>query len=180
MPITVTTDEELMAAFQAGARDAFDVLFARYREPVWKFFRRRIPMPQVAEELAQDTFLAVLHGTNRYEPRASFRSYLFGIAFNVLAAGRRAGRHGMDAIVADPPAPRTDPVTVLWVRRALGELDPDDRDVLMLREYDGLSYEEMAVAMAVPINTVRSRLFRAREALRARLSDTRKPEGASV
>ena len=165
------TDEDLMLAFQRGSRDAFDALFDRYRQVVWGFFKRRTADTGTAEELTQDAFLAVLQNTHRYEPRASFRGYLFGIAFNILSASRRKARR--DAVSpldgVDPAAAVADPTSVLWVRRALAELDDSDRDILMLREYEQLSYDDIASLLDVPVNTVRSRLFRARTALRARL-----------
>ena len=83
------SDEDLMAAVRGGDRDAFGELFDRYQERIWRFFRRRLADRTAAEELTQETFLAVLQGAARYEPRAPFRSYLFGIAFNLLAAARR-------------------------------------------------------------------------------------------
>ena len=83
------SDEDLMAAVRGGDRDAFGELFGRYQERIWRFFRRRLADRTAAEELTQETFLAVLQGAARYEPRAPFRSYLFGIAFNLLAAARR-------------------------------------------------------------------------------------------
>lgn len=173
------TDEDLMIAFCSGDRAAFEELFARYREAIWRFFRRRVSDPERAEELAQDTFLGVLQGARRYEPRATFRSYLFSIAFNVLLASRRKSRReAADELGAiDPPAASVDPAAVLWVKQALAELDAPDREVLMLREYDALSYEEIAVLMSVPIGTVRSRLFRARVALRARLAGQPQRQG---
>jgi len=166
------TDDDLILAFLGGDRAAFDALFERYRGPMWNFFRRRTPTSADAEELAQDTFLAVLQGARRYEPRASFRSYLFGIAFNVLLAWRRkAGRRGDESVQADTIAgPSHDPSSAIWVRDALAALDPDDREILMLREYDALEYAEIARVTGAPINTVRSRLFRARMALRERLA----------
>ena len=93
----MTSDEQLMQAFQSGRREAFDELFLRYREPIWGFFRRRLDDAERARELAQDTFVAVLQRADRYKPRAPFRSYLFGIAFNVLAASRRRGAHRQEA-----------------------------------------------------------------------------------
>jgi RNA polymerase sigma-70 factor (ECF subfamily) len=165
------TDDELMLDHRAGDTRAFEALFSRYRDPVWRFFRRRVADPRHAEELTQETFLAVLKGADRYEPRASFRSYLFGIAFNLLAAARR--ERGRDAAAPldgiDAAAPGADATAVLWVRQALAELDPDDREVLMFREYDQLSYVEIATLMGVAVGTVRSRLFRARMALRDKL-----------
>src|SRR5271169_3959066 len=90
---TMTSDEHLMLEFQQGSGDAFTELFERYREPVYGFFRRRLREPARAEELAQETFLAVLKGIERYEPRATFRTYLYAIAFKqVSAEWRRAKR----------------------------------------------------------------------------------------
>ena len=85
----MTSDEQLILELKQGSEPAFTELFLRYRERVWAFFRRRMNDAAQAEELAQETFLAVLRGAQRYEPRATFRAYLFGIAFNILAAHRR-------------------------------------------------------------------------------------------
>jgi hypothetical protein len=76
------TDEHLMLEVRGGSRPAFEALFERYKDAVWRFYRRRIDDPGRAEELAQDVFVAVLQDARRYEPRAAFRRYLFGIACN--------------------------------------------------------------------------------------------------
>jgi RNA polymerase sigma-70 factor (ECF subfamily) len=78
------TDDQLILDARNGSRDAFEALFERYRTPIWKFFRRRIAEFARAEELTQDTFVALLEGAHRYEARTAFRAYLFGIAYNVL------------------------------------------------------------------------------------------------
>src|SRR5271170_8399455 len=100
----MTTDDQLFLEFQQGSRDAFQQLFERYREPLYGFFRRRLDNPARAEELAQDCFLALLRNAARYEPRASFRSYLYGIAINLVFAERRkAGREvAKDGEIDDP------------------------------------------------------------------------------
>src|ERR1700735_4738628 len=85
----MTSDEQLILELQQGSDAAFTKLFLRYRQRVYGFFRRRINDAAQAEELAQETFLAVLRGAHSYEPRATFRAYLFGIAFNILSAHRR-------------------------------------------------------------------------------------------
>ncbi|HYN07656.1 MAG TPA: sigma-70 family RNA polymerase sigma factor [Vicinamibacterales bacterium] len=175
------TDDELMLSYRGGEQHAFELLFDRYREPIWRFFRRRIPDAQRSEELTQETFLALLRAAHRYQPRSSFRSYLFGIAFNLLAAARREDRRvpttALDDV--DVAAPGCDATAVLWVRQALSALDDEDREVLMLREYDQLSYDEIAALVRVPVGTVRSRLFRARLALRDKLVGEREAEGVS-
>src|SRR5712692_4756789 len=115
----MTSDEHLMLEFQRGSREAFIELFERHREPIYGFFRRRLDDAPRAEDLAQETFLAVLDGVSRYEPRAPFRSYLYGIAFNLLAAERRKkARDGTSPEEPrEPEAPTADPDASLWVRR---------------------------------------------------------------
>src|ERR1700722_6888006 len=119
----MTSDEALMLEFQLGSRAAFEELFARYRQPLDGFFRRRLNDAGRAEDLTQEAFLAVIHATSRYEPRALVRTYLYGIALNLLAAERRrfltSSTSGQSA-----PEPRTDgtPECVLWVRQALEKL----------------------------------------------------------
>ena len=159
-----------MLEFQRGSTEAFTELFARYREPIYGFFRRRLNHVARAEELAQETFVAVLRGAARWEPRALFRTYLYGIAMNLVAAERRksaceTNHANASEAAADPPV-ANEPEEVLWLRRAVEQLEDDQREILLLREYDQLSYEEIAALLHVPVNTVRSRLFRARMALK--------------
>ena len=87
MPIK--TDEELLLDFQRGAPGALEQLFERYRDPLFGFFVRRIGSRSRAEDLTQDTFMAVMKNVRRYEPRSLVRTYLFGIALNLVAAERR-------------------------------------------------------------------------------------------
>ena len=88
-PAAAESDEQLMVAFSRGSTDAFSELFSRYKQPMFGFFRRRVADPAQAEELAQETFLAVLRASSRYEPRALFRTYLYAIGFKILGAHRR-------------------------------------------------------------------------------------------
>jgi RNA polymerase sigma-70 factor (ECF subfamily) len=173
----MATDEDLIAQMRNGARAPFETLFERYREPVWRFFRRRTADAGRAEELAQDTFVALLDGARRYEGRGTFRSYLFGVAYNVLLADRRkAAFRATMPIDAEPIDPHSgDPDAGIWLRHALASLDEDDREILMLREYEQLSYQEIADTRHAPVNTIRSQLFRARAALKAAL-DQRIPQ----
>lgn len=166
------SDEELMAAVRGGARAPFEQLFDRYRRAVWGFFRRRVQDPGAAEDLVQNVFTALLDAAPRYRAQGAFRSYLFGIAFNVLQAERRRQLSRATSPLDDelPDAQVVDADRALWVRAALAQLDPDERELVMLREYEGLSYQEIADLRQLPLNTVRSRLFRARMALRALLT----------
>lgn len=170
METLMATDEELILEFQKGSREAFSELFLRYRELIYAFFRRRVKDAARAEELAQETFVAILRSVGRYEPRATFRTYLFGIAYKILANHRRkldqkSDGAGLGSDLPSPSAPGNTEMG-MWVREAIAKLDGNDREVLLLREYEELSYEEIAGVLRVPVNTVRSRLFRARLALK--------------
>ena len=173
----MSSDEQLIAEIRQGSRPAFETLFERYRQPVWQFFRRRTRRAEVAEELSQDTFVAVLEGAKRYEHRGTFRSYLFGIAYNVLLADRRKAVHrATDPLQVEPADQEPfDPDPGIWVRDALATLDEDGREILMLREYEQLTCQEIADLRGTPLNTVRSHLFRARMALKFAL-ETRAPQ----
>jgi RNA polymerase sigma factor (sigma-70 family) len=103
----------------------------------------------------------------RYEPRALFRTYLYAISLKQLAAERRKKAHEVSAQKDSvEPAVAGNPDATLWVRRAVERLDADGREILLLREYEQLSYAEIAALLRMPVNTVRSRLFRARMALK--------------
>jgi len=164
------SDEQLMLEYQGGSPRAFEELFERYRNPVYGFFRRRLNNAARAEELAQETFVVILRGSEQYEPTARFRTYMYAIALKQLWSERRKEiREGRLAAVSQEESFENDPSKSLWIRGALEQLDPDHREVLMLPEYEQLSYDEIAEVLAVPINTVRSRLSRARSELKALL-----------
>lgn len=172
------TDEQLMAAFARGSSDAFQALFVRYRQPVFGFFRRRVADAALAEELAQEAFLAIVKARGRYEATALFRSYLYGIAFRVLKAYRRkallramfTGRMPERAEPAAETSIEAGLLAGLALRDAVERLERMDREIVLLREFEELSYTEIAEVLRIPVNTVRSRLFRARMALRELLT----------
>jgi RNA polymerase sigma-70 factor, ECF subfamily len=166
-----TTDERLMLEFTLGSSEAFNELFRRYKQPIYGFFRRRVADPAHAEELSQETWVAVLRAASRYQPRALFRTYLYAVAFKILRAARRKANFRA-LFLGRPSEPSPDPAkpdpteSGLWVRRAVAKLEPLDREIVLLREFEQLSYAEIADLLRLPLNTVRSRLFRARTALR--------------
>lgn len=173
-PASAGSDEQLMVAFSRGSADAFNELFSRYKQPLFGFFRRRIADPDQAEELTQETFLAVLRASSRYEPRALFRTYLYAIGFKLLRAHRRKAVFRATFLGAagggrEPASHNAVDVEVL-LRQAVGKLESLDREILLLREFEELNYAEIAELLSLPVNTVRSRLFRARMALRELLA----------
>lgn len=168
------SDERLMLAFSRGSTDAFDELFRRYKQPLFGFFRRRVPDRAQGEELAQETFLALIRASSRYEPTALFRTYLYAIGFKILHAHRRKAAFratfwGGEVGSRDAASQNTTEAE-LCLRQAVGKLERIDREILLLREFEQLSYAEIAELLSLPVNTVRSRLFRARIALRDILS----------
>ena len=174
-----TSDEQLMLAFSKGSSEAFTELFSRYKQKLYGFFRRRIAEPAHAEELTQETFVVLLRAASRYEPRALFRTYLYAIGFKILRAHRRKAAFratflGHQKTAADP-SKQDATESALWVRRAVEKLEPMDREILLLREFEELSYAEIADLLQLPLNTVRSRLFRARTGLRNLLEPPAEP-----
>lgn len=174
-PAEDSSEEQLMSAFSRGSNDAFSELFARYRQPLFGFFWRRVADRAQAEELTQEAFVAVIRAAQRYEQSAKFRTYLYAIALKILRAYRR--KAAFRATFLGSPVDHVEPaaesgvVTQVFMREALRKLEAMDREILLLREFEQLSYAEIAELLNLPVNTVRSRLFRARTALRGLLSE---------
>jgi len=103
----MVTDEELIPEFLRGSNQAFEELFRRFLRPIYAFFRRRLNNVARADELAQETFLAVLRGGEPYEPRAPVRTYLFGIAFRQPNAEWSCLSNDTRAIGLSPRKPQT-------------------------------------------------------------------------
>jgi len=120
-----------------------------------------------------------VRSASRYQPRALLRTYLYAIALKILRAHRRkaAFRTTFLGLRGSTPDPSRHEATdsALWVRRAVAKLDSIDREILLLREFEQLSYAEIADLLRLPLNTVRSRLFRARVALRTLLEPAESP-----
>ncbi len=115
----MTSDEDLMLQFQNGSREAFEELFARYRLPLYRFFRRRIANDARADDLMQETFLAVIRAKVRYEPRALVRTYLYGIALKQVAADRRWEARRPITLLSEQDArgtPQND--APIWIKQA--------------------------------------------------------------
>lgn len=149
-------------------RDLVDSLFARYREPVYRFLRRMLRDAAAAEDLTQDTFLRALGGP--YQANGNERAWIFQIARNLARdRARAAERRPVPVALEDFGGPAADPSLALSLEAALERLADEDREVFLLREVGGLSYAEIAAACGVTLDAVRSRLHRSRLALRANL-----------
>lgn len=172
-------DEKEMAAQAArGDIDAFGGLFERYARDVFRLALSLGHRRADAEDLMQDTFLAALEGIGRFEGRSSFRTWLTAIAFRQSSRHRRyRAQRAMEPFDESSPGSTAAPGTNnrherrLDVHAMLDTLSDEHRAVLVLRELQGLSYDEIATTLGIPRGTVESRLFRARNVLRERFQE---------
>jgi RNA polymerase sigma-70 factor (ECF subfamily) len=150
-------------------RAQVDDLFARYREPVFRFLRRLLRDGAAAEDLTQEAFLRAMRGT--YRANGHERAWIFEIARNLARDHARASaRRPATEVFEDAAGPLTDRAMALTLDAALASLDDDDREVFLLKEVGGLSYAEIAEACGLTPDAVRSRLHRTRLTLRKHLT----------
>lgn len=149
---------------RAGDREAFERFYQDHAAALQKFLRRSLGDPKAAEDIAQDAFLQLWQRPNGFNPdRGSPRAYLFGIAARRAADWWR--RRPSDS-TPQPARPDRQHNLFLLLEDALDQVDAEKRTLLWLREVEGYSYQELAEMLAIPVGTVRSRLFAAREQLR--------------
>ena len=186
---TEQSDLSLVQLAQRGDAGAFDALVRRYQHKVVKLVLRYVRDPAEAEDIAQEAFIKAYRALPRFRGDSAFYTWLYRIAINtaknVLASrGRSPIRYEVDrsddddyVVVANLKDTATPEALALTeeirstVTAAIDALPEDLRTAIQLRELEGLSYEEIAAAMECPVGTVRSRIFRAREAIDARLRD---------
>ena len=150
-------------------RAQVDDLFARYREPVFRFLRRLLRDGTAAEDLTQEAFLRAMRGT--YQSNGHERAWIFQIARNLARDhARTSARQPLTEAYEDAAGPSVDRTLALALDAALASLGQDDREVFLLKEVAGLSYAEIAEACGLTADAVRSRLHRARLTLRKQLT----------
>jgi RNA polymerase sigma factor (sigma-70 family) len=169
------TDRELFEHFRAGFQTAGNLLILRHQDALKGFFARRAP--ESASDLAQETWLQCLRSQDSYRGEASFRTFLFAVAHNVLRyhLRSRAARHtdlGITNLTDSDPSPpslvhRRFELGVL--QRGLAGLDEQHRMLLELTYEEQLTSEQLGQLLEVPSATVRTRLRRAKEVLRERV-----------
>jgi len=149
---------------RSGDREAFGNFYRQHAASLHRFVRRCVGDPRATEDIVQETFLQLWQHPNGFNPaRGPLRVYLFGIA-----ARRSADwwRHKPAETTLKPERPDSQYRSPMLVEDAFEKIDPDSRSLLWLREVEGYSYRELAEMLAVPVGTVRSRLYTARERLR--------------
>lgn len=161
----MTDDREVWKRICGGDVAAFDGLYRGIAPRLHAFLRRVTGNTQAAEDLVQETFTEFWKRPGNYNPElGSVRSWIFGIARKRAATWWR--KHDVVTPEADEPISDCHIETSSALQDAMGRLDPQLRLILWLREVEGQSYEELAAILDIPVGTVRSRLFTAREALR--------------
>jgi RNA polymerase sigma-70 factor (ECF subfamily) len=188
-------DEDLMLRVASGNREALAPLVRRYASPLLTFIRRMSgdrhrTDRQRAEELFQETFLAVWLHRGRYDYPRPFRAWLFGIAANKCRAEYRHDAGSLEAVSewVDPPvAQEPSPVeaaigaeTVALVSRAVATLQPKQRAVLVLRLWNGMEYAQIAKALDRTEATIRSQMFHALAGMRRYLEPRLRRSGENV
>jgi RNA polymerase sigma factor (sigma-70 family) len=151
-------------------RAAFEELFEQQFDAVHGYLARRVG-PDVGRDLAAETFVQAFANRRRFDPRRGQpRAWLFGIAHNLLRHHYRDERRRLQALSRLEDARDGDPLQEPRLAAALAALSVEERDVLLLFAWAELSYDEIAESLAVPVGTVRSRLYRARLRLRDTLT----------
>lgn len=180
---TSLTDFELVQRVQAGDKKSFDVLVLKYQHKVINLVMRYMHDPDTAQDVAQEAFIKAYKGLKNFRGESAFYTWLYRIAINtaknhLVSQGRRTPTNDIDAEEAEqfegesalkeygtPENEMLRDEIQSIVSNAIETLPDDLRTAIVLRELEGMSYEEIAEAMDCPIGTVRSRIFRARESI---------------
>jgi RNA polymerase sigma-70 factor (ECF subfamily) len=178
-----TTDQQLVERVQAGDKTAFDLLVLKYQHKIMSLVSRNVRDSAEVQDVTQEAFIKAYKALPRFRGDSAFYTWLYRIAINtaknhLMAKSRRPPGSDVDLEDAEFYESATalkdvaSPENELFgeelkevVNRAITQLPEDLRTAVTLREFDGLSYEEIADVMECPVGTVRSRIFRAREAI---------------
>jgi len=179
------TDEELVASSLAGDRSAFDLLVLRWDRKIQGAIYRLMGSEEEARDLCQEAFLKAYRGLGGFKGEARFSSWLYQIALNLCRdrMRRRRGRIMVSLDALEPEAQghvlRDEASTQdlveardlqQKVRAAVMALPEDQREVIVLKEYEGLTFQEIAEVLGLPVSTVKTRLYRGLDRMRERLS----------
>ena len=174
-------DEQLLSKAASGDQAAFQELYERYRDPVFRFSYRLLGSVELAEDVTHDCFINVIRKPDNFDSGlGSLRTYMYGAARNLAFKQLKiSGREGaLDDLEHEPPIPRRQqPLRQLLdeelgnkVREAVGELPALQREALVLFEYEGLALSEIARIVGADVGAVKARIFRARQRLKNALS----------
>ncbi len=186
------TDEELMLRYKDGDKNAFEMLFRRYERPVLDFIYRMVIDSTVAESLCQETFYRVVKSKKQYRATAQFKTWLFQIAHNLCRDRLRRMKHRshlslnspvgaqnngdieLQDLISDPSPGIVENVEAgemeTLIKAAIASLPEEEHLVVVLKEYQGMQYSEIAEVLNCPIGTLKSHNYRAHQKLEKILS----------
>jgi RNA polymerase sigma-70 factor (ECF subfamily) len=172
------TDRGLLMAIAKGQQDAFDTLYRKYETRLFHYVLNLIRDANAAEDVLAEAMLAIWHGAKSFRGEAQVSTWMFGIArHKALDASRQQQRDGRRTTPLDDALQIEDPqdgpvehamqqATAAYILKALSQLSDDHREVLHLAFYEDLSYQEIAELVGIPVNTVKTRVFYAKKALK--------------
>jgi RNA polymerase sigma-70 factor (ECF subfamily) len=199
-------DEELVRRAQGGERAAFDELVIRYKDRIYNLCFQKLGDAEEASDAAQEAFVKAFRAIGGFEGKAKFFTWIFRIAVNCAFTRRRkrarergaaplsldqargGGDDGGDERAGfDAPDVRAEPAELALqaerartIQEAIASLDEDHHRIVLLRDVEGLAYEEIAAILDCPVGSVKSRLHRARLVLRERLRPYLSPDEDAV
>jgi RNA polymerase sigma-70 factor (ECF subfamily) len=170
-------DSDLIRRWQRGDGQAFEALVRRWQTPVARFLARLVGRPDLVPDLCQEVFLRVHLARARYRPEGAFSTWLYRIALNIGRDALRRHRRRPVPLPEQEPAAADDPAEVRCeqeelaraVDDALAELPAPLREVLVLRHYEGMSFEDIGRLLGTAASTLKSRFAAALQRLRVRL-----------
>jgi RNA polymerase sigma-70 factor (ECF subfamily) len=181
-------DQELVLRVQQGDKSAYDLLVIKYQHKVIQLVNRYVKDPSESQDVAQEAFIKAYRALGNFRGDSAFYTWLYRIAINtaknyLVSRSRRNSSYEVDIQDAEqvenasqlqgmetPERLLLNQEIVETIKTAIDNLPEEMRIAIMLREFEGMSYEEIAQAMDCPVGTVRSRIFRAREAIDNKLN----------
>ena len=186
MSATPITDEQLVARAQAGDLDSFNQLVSRWERPIYALAYRTIGREEDARDVVQEAFLRAFRGLKGFKGEAKFSSWLYRITLNLCRDWMRKARRapliqvpesedGLDMAEQMPSTAESVEELVnrqqmsAAVAKAMGELPDEQRTAILMKEFHGLTFQEIADALDCPLSTVKTRLYQGLSVLRRRL-----------
>jgi RNA polymerase sigma-70 factor (ECF subfamily) len=181
-------DEDLVLRVQQGDKSAYDLLVIKYQHKIVQLVNRYVKDPSESQDVAQEAFIKAYRALGSFRGESAFYTWLYRIAINtaknyLMSRSRRNVDMQIDVQDAEvyenlpqlhgqetPERELLSREIVETIKSAIAKLPEEMRVAIMLREFEGMSYEEIAQAMDCPVGTVRSRIFRAREAIDSKLN----------
>ena len=189
------SDQDVVLRARAGQEAAYRELIRRYERPIFSLIYRMVRDRELAEDLAQETFIKALNALHSYRPEFKFSSWIFKIANNAAIDHLRRRELDTLSLEGSPNAETAEAIEATslqigdraespldelearelggQIEQAIGRLRPEYRSCILLRHVEGRAYEEIAEILNLPLGTVKTYIHRARNELRQALSDTR-------